>query len=289
MNDIDKIFSKLQNHKVKAPDIWDKIDAQLQNGAASGMKSGLENSVGKASATKLGSSVILKAVAIISAIGVITSATYLFISNDTTNVSNQTAISTNITQSIESSPQISEQNHTNPIQNDLHTSKDNNQSIQKSSDTKESEQIFEHNEFVVVEPKTATIPPSLPSLVKPVESSISNHNSITPQHVTPYSKIIEQEVHNNSESNLSPIIIPNVFTPNGDGINDYFEIINIEKYPKNNLIIFDRAGNTVARYTGYRNEFNGQNLPAGTYFYKLEYGHLDQEKTKVGCVEILRK
>jgi gliding motility-associated-like protein len=82
--------------------------------------------------------------------------------------------------------------------------------------------------------------------------------------------------------------IPEIFTPNGDGKNDGFEIKNIKKYPKNNLKIFNRWGNLVYQKDAYNNEFEGYanegnavgkgKLPAGTYYIVLDYG---DGKTKV--------
>lgn len=74
--------------------------------------------------------------------------------------------------------------------------------------------------------------------------------------------------------------IPNIFTPNGDGINDYFEIgygkdgkpINdLNKYfLSHKLVIFNRWGRIVYESTDYRNDWDGGKLPDGTYFYVLE-------------------
>lgn len=64
--------------------------------------------------------------------------------------------------------------------------------------------------------------------------------------------------------------VPNVFTPNGDGINDQFEIRGLTAYPENQLIIFNRWGNEVMRTAPYRNDWDGANLSEGTYYYVLE-------------------
>ncbi|MBK0377872.1 gliding motility-associated C-terminal domain-containing protein [Mucilaginibacter segetis] len=65
--------------------------------------------------------------------------------------------------------------------------------------------------------------------------------------------------------------IPNTFTPNGDGINDYWQIQHIEEYPKAVIKIFNRAGQQVFQSRGYANPFNGtyngEKLEAGSYFY----------------------
>ena len=73
--------------------------------------------------------------------------------------------------------------------------------------------------------------------------------------------------------------IPNIFTPNGDGINDYFEIGYDNGEPINDLnryflshklVIFNRWGRIVYESKDYRNDWDGGNLPDGTYFYVLE-------------------
>lgn len=68
------------------------------------------------------------------------------------------------------------------------------------------------------------------------------------------------------ESNL---IIPNVFTPNGDGINDFLVFENLEFF-QNELKVFNRWGREVFSQTNYQNDWDGDDLNAGTYFYVLE-------------------
>jgi gliding motility-associated-like protein len=74
--------------------------------------------------------------------------------------------------------------------------------------------------------------------------------------------------------------IPNVFTPNGDGVNDTFKITLEEDNSKtildvfwnNNLAIYNRQGKLVYSkidYDGKIGEFDGGNLPDGVYFYVL--------------------
>src|SRR5690606_18489916 len=72
------------------------------------------------------------------------------------------------------------------------------------------------------------------------------------------------------------------FSPNNDGINDYWEITGIEQYSDNVVQIFNRWGNLVFEIQGYDNSsniFNGyanrlkglgaSELPDGTYFFKI--------------------
>lgn len=59
----------------------------------------------------------------------------------------------------------------------------------------------------------------------------------------------------------------NAVTPNGDGDNEVFYVRNIWLYPDNDVEIYNRWGNRVYRKEGYNNEWNGGNLPDGTYYY----------------------
>ena len=68
---------------------------------------------------------------------------------------------------------------------------------------------------------------------------------------------------------LSTINVPNLFTPNGDGKNDAFEIRGLNQYYENELIIVNRWGNEVYRQKGYQNTWKGEGLNEGTYYYLL--------------------
>lgn len=61
--------------------------------------------------------------------------------------------------------------------------------------------------------------------------------------------------------------IPNVFTPNGDGRNDVFEIVGIEGFDRVEITVVNRWGNEVYRNNNYRNNWDGQGLNEGTYYY----------------------
>jgi gliding motility-associated-like protein/uncharacterized repeat protein (TIGR01451 family) len=65
------------------------------------------------------------------------------------------------------------------------------------------------------------------------------------------------------------ITIPNIFTPNGDGRNDFFKIAGLESFPGSQLIIFNRWGNEVYRADNYLNNWDGSGLAEGTYYYIL--------------------
>ena len=44
---------------------------------------------------------------------------------------------------------------------------------------------------------------------------------------------------------ISPLYIPDVFTPNGDGQNDQWELRGLENYPEAQVLVFNRWGNLV--------------------------------------------
>jgi len=80
------------------------------------------------------------------------------------------------------------------------------------------------------------------------------------------------------------IEVPNVFTPNGDGTNDRFTILNIEQY-RNQLTIFNRWGMVVHQAKDYRNQWTGGDQPEGTYFYELV---LEDGRSFTGALTLLR-
>ncbi|MCE7053620.1 BspA family leucine-rich repeat surface protein [Algoriphagus sp. AGSA1] len=70
--------------------------------------------------------------------------------------------------------------------------------------------------------------------------------------------------------NQSELRIPNVFTPNGDGINESWRIEQLnELFASNQLVVFDRMGKTVFSTENYQNDWSGTGLSRGTYFYEL--------------------
>ena len=112
--------------------------------------------------------------------------------------------------------------------------------------------------------------------------------------------------------------IPNVFTPNGDGTNDYF-IISLEGgsdapsggdtgsrgyresgaeyenyeplnryYESSELTIFNRWGRVVYHSKDYQNDWDGGGLSDGTYFYVLKCHGLKNDATYQGSVMIIK-
>ncbi|MEN9399805.1 MAG: hypothetical protein RL632_906 [Bacteroidota bacterium] len=82
------------------------------------------------------------------------------------------------------------------------------------------------------------------------------------------------------------VIPPNVITANNDQINDLLEFKYLEFYPNNSLVILNRWGNVVFEKVGYANDWDGDNLNAGTYFYTLIVN--DGEQEYKGFIQIVR-
>lgn len=70
-----------------------------------------------------------------------------------------------------------------------------------------------------------------------------------------------------------PLVIPNTFTPNDDGINDIWVIKNIELHPTCSVQIFNRYGKRVFNSEGYAvtwdGRYNGDRLPSSVYYYVI--------------------
>jgi gliding motility-associated-like protein len=66
---------------------------------------------------------------------------------------------------------------------------------------------------------------------------------------------------------------PPFFTPNGDGINDYWKVDGLELYPQAIISIFDRYGKLLKQMNpntiGWNGSLNGIPLPASDYWFRL--------------------
>ncbi len=96
------------------------------------------------------------------------------------------------------------------------------------------------------------------------------------------------------KANFEAITIPNVFTPNNDGINEVFQIKDIPSDLEAHLTIFDKTGNTMTdfRTSGDNIQWNGTNengqtLPIGIYYYRIELTDAQNTTaTRTGFIEL---
>lgn len=76
----------------------------------------------------------------------------------------------------------------------------------------------------------------------------------------------------------------NGFSPNGDGINDWWNIPVLNDQPINSVVVINRWGDEVWKTDNYDNKnnvFKGRNmndkeLPDGTYYYILQYNNTEK-------------
>ncbi|MEL6671424.1 MAG: gliding motility-associated C-terminal domain-containing protein [Bacteroidota bacterium] len=82
------------------------------------------------------------------------------------------------------------------------------------------------------------------------------------------------------------------FTPNGDGINETWEIPCIDYFPQNNLSIVNRWGQLIYEVADYDNSWDGtisgRALPDGTYYYIFKATVSGIPRTFKGTISILR-
>jgi gliding motility-associated-like protein len=89
---------------------------------------------------------------------------------------------------------------------------------------------------------------------------------------------------------LKSLVIPNIFSPNGDGINDRWVIQHLDNYPGCTVQIYNRYGQMIQRYVNYTTawdgKINGQDAPIGTYYYIID--PRNSRKPITGFVDIIR-
>ena len=89
------------------------------------------------------------------------------------------------------------------------------------------------------------------------------------------------------------IYIPNVFSPDGDGINDFFRIIG-QGLTNFDVEVYNRWGQMVFKSVNMNDQWNGRfkgkNMPTGTYVYKVKSSDFgtDNEILKSGTISLIR-
>ena len=82
--------------------------------------------------------------------------------------------------------------------------------------------------------------------------------------------------------------IPNLFTPNGDGVNDMFVIEGLEHYTSPKLVVRDKNNRVVYQSGSYQNSWDGSNCPDGVYSYEFTFAYNGIENQATGKVRIIR-
>ena len=113
---------------------------------------------------------------------------------------------------------------------------------------------------------------------------------------------MDSNPHNNKAEagiKIPEVVVYNVVSPNGDGLNDYLKIDGLEQFSNNSIEIYNSWGTKVfgtSNYGANNNFFHGTSeggnmminknvgLPPGTYFYVLSYGNKGLMLEKSGYI-----
>jgi gliding motility-associated-like protein len=92
---------------------------------------------------------------------------------------------------------------------------------------------------------------------------------------------------------LDSLVIPNSITPNGDGISDYFSIYFPCVPEKLKIGIYSRWGTEIytSKYPGFQwngKTTEGEEVESGTYFYRITFTYLKEEKEITGNLVLMR-
>ncbi|WP_103865504.1 BspA family leucine-rich repeat surface protein [Aquimarina sp. I32.4] len=138
-------------------------------------------------------------------------------------------------------------------------------------------------------------------------------SSNLPENTTIYVRIIPYNTSGNaigcveeSFTTENPILVVEDttkygFSPDGDGINEFWEIDGIENYPENTVSIYNRWGDMVFKIKGYNNtskvfsgnanrltNLGGGELPEGTYFFTINISRANSLKKLKGFLVLKR-
>ena len=89
---------------------------------------------------------------------------------------------------------------------------------------------------------------------------------------------------------LKAPIVPNIFSPNGDGVHDTWVLPYLDTYPGCTVEVVNRYGQSVFRSVGYTSPWdgtvNGKPVPVGTYYFVID--PKNGRKRLAGYVDIIR-
>jgi gliding motility-associated-like protein/uncharacterized repeat protein (TIGR01451 family) len=156
--------------------------------------------------------------------------------------------------------------------------------------------VSSQNTLAIYDPNSRTVNWNIKSLGVNEEVTLSfKVKGIRGGIVTNRAEIIGTQPDLDPSNNSSQVdktilgfIIPNVFSPNGDGANDNFEINGLTGL-ESQIVIVSRWGNEVYKNYNYKNDWDGSQLSEGTYFYVLTVKAADAKSVKYsGYITIVR-
>jgi gliding motility-associated-like protein len=279
---IEELFkNRLKDAKVKAPnDLWSKIDSGLNNIPQA-------NSISPNTISTISGS--FKAIAV--SCGVAIASVTAYIVYDQVSEKQDNTIIAQETQT--ELPVEGKQKQVETIEQITPTKTETKQIVLQETITKvtpitpEEETII--NEIYTPKENTNNTITNTPTNTPPVVTKEEIKQEKAPQETI---EEIQEPINQTEEIIKEDIVfdpdikIPNFISPNNDGINDYFNIHNIESYPDNELIILDSRKRKVYQARSYNNEWGASNIPQGTYFYKLLIKEGQNQKILHGVITI---
>ncbi|HYG52596.1 MAG TPA: gliding motility-associated C-terminal domain-containing protein, partial [Flavobacteriales bacterium] len=125
---------------------------------------------------------------------------------------------------------------------------------------------------------------------------ISNASTLVTTDLTTQTYVITViDVCNSIDSDTSTVVIeacditiPNIMTPNGDGLNEFWIITNLEKHPNTAVAIYNRWGQLMYENGAYQNNWDGGDVSDGVYFYVVTLTDGSTPANYHGTVQVAR-
>lgn len=291
---LDELFrSRLHDAEAEVSDgVWDKLEAGLNEAMPQSGNAATSSGTSVAASAKV-SAMVGKTIAGIALAALVGGGVYLLNRSEVKEEKPIAKTETRIVETVQNTPEA-ETEKTIEI-----PKKRNTVSISPNADlffsnavseigneemVKGEEKEVAHVAETVLPPAATAVQSESISPAKPVEQQ--RHEQSVPQKEVCEAK--PQEIQR-AEAAFEPAIgIPNLVSPNNDGINDRFEIRNIEKYPDNELVIFDRRGKVVFRAVSYANDWAAEGLADGAYFYRFAVREGSKQKIFTGNINVMR-
>jgi large repetitive protein len=130
-----------------------------------------------------------------------------------------------------------------------------------------------------------------------LNDSLFANPAASPTVTTIYTVVVKNSLGCSASDTVTVFVLPGVtvpsgFTPNGDGVNDFWVLPFADGFPNIEVQIFNRWGQLLFQSNGYNTpwdgEYNGSPLPVGTYYYIINLNDPRFPKALTGPVTIMR-